>query len=265
MNPQTFTFPHLANSPARQPHSLSQSAREQAVRAAELRRAISASALACVLILVVWSAILAKTSTNARPLAAIRIESLAPSTSSATVREVPDRGWLEQAPTSSSVIGLRDVMSPLASDIAPSSLPSSLPPGTAALATDPSVRWFNGRPARPLRSIWMRVTAYSPDSRSCGTSDDGLTATMHSVETNGFRLAAADPTLLAYGSMVSIPGYDSGQIVPVLDCGGAIKGRRLDLLFQTHEEALKWGVKDLRVVVWAYADGLPPENPRHAR
>ena len=135
----------------------------------------------------------------------------------------------------------------------------------AAWANDPQVRWFNGRPAKPDRTIWMRVTAYSPDHRSCGTSDDGLTATMHSVETNGFRLVAADPKVLAYGSMVSIEGYDKGHIVPVLDCGGAIKGNHIDLLFPTHEQARQWGSKLMNVVVWKYIDGKPPENPRKVR
>ncbi len=133
------------------------------------------------------------------------------------------------------------------------------------LASDPSVRWFDGRPIRPVRKMWMTVTGYSPDARSCGDSADGLTATLHSVQTNGSRLVAADPTLLDYGSMLTIPGYDTGLVVPVLDCGGAIKGRRLDLLFPTHEQARNWGVQRLLVTVWGYADGLPAENPRKMR
>jgi len=41
--------------------------------------------------------------------------------------------------------------------------------------------------------------------------------------------------------MISVPGYDKGRIVPVLDKGGAIKGARLDVLFATHEAARQWG------------------------
>lgn len=127
------------------------------------------------------------------------------------------------------------------------------------------VRWFNGRPVRQVRTVRMEVTGYSPDERSCGPSADGITATLHSVATNGMKLVAADPKVLRYGSMLSIPGYDGGNIVPVLDCGGAIKGNRLDLLFPTHEEARQWGRKTIRVVVWEYADGGAPENPRKER
>lgn len=117
-----------------------------------------------------------------------------------------------------------------------------------------TVRWFDGRPVRPARTIWMRVTAYSPDARSCGKWADGQTATLHSVWTNGMRLVAADTRVLPYGSIITVPGYADDEIVPVLDCGGAIKGNRLDVLYPTHEIARAWGVRDVAVTVWEYAD-----------
>ncbi len=142
---------------------------------------------------------------------------------------------------------------------------SGLDAQTLKLAADPQVRWFNGRPVRPGRQYWMTVTGYSPDSRSCGDSADGLTATMHSVQTNNMKLVAADTSILPYGSMLSIPGYDAGEVVPVLDCGSAIKGRRLDLLFPTHEQARQWGRQRVLITVWEFADGKPAENPRKLR
>lgn len=138
--------------------------------------------------------------------------------------------------------------------------------GDAGVPTaEVGTRWFNGRPVRPARTIMMTVTAYSPDARSCGDSADGITATLHSVWTNGFKLVAADPKVLPYGSMLSIAGYDNGHVVPVLDCGGAIKGRRLDVLFPTHEQARQWGIRKIPVVVWEYADGKPADDPRKQR
>jgi 3D (Asp-Asp-Asp) domain-containing protein len=119
------------------------------------------------------------------------------------------------------------------------------------------VREFNGRPVRAVDTIRMRVTAYSPDERSCGASADGITASGYSVFTNGGALVAADPRVLPLGSLVSIAGYEGGAVVPVLDVGGAIKGNRLDVLHATHEVAMQWGVRDLEVTVWEYADGLP--------
>lgn len=138
-------------------------------------------------------------------------------------------------------------------------------PRAVNINPDHNVRWFNGRMVRPVRVVRMKVTAYSPDQRSCGKYADGQTATLHSVWTNGMKLVAADTAVLPYGSMVSVPGYDNSRIVPVLDCGGAIKGKRLDVLFPTHEAAREWGVRTLDVVVWGYADGSPIDNPRELR
>jgi len=113
---------------------------------------------------------------------------------------------------------------------------------------------FNGKRLRAARTMEMVVTAYSPDERSCGKSADGITASGMSVWTNGMKLVAADTTVLPMRSILSIPGYNSGKPVPVLDRGGAIKGNRLDVLFPTHEAARKWGRQKLTVIVWEYVD-----------
>lgn len=120
-----------------------------------------------------------------------------------------------------------------------------------------SMRWFNGRPIRPSYTLSMVVTAYSPDERSCAGSADGITASGYSVWTNGMKSAAADTSVLPFGSLISVPGYDDGGVVPVLDRGGAIKGKRLDMLFATDALARKWGTQRLSVTVWEYADGKP--------
>lgn len=137
-------------------------------------------------------------------------------------------------------------------------------PGTG-LAESADLRYFNGRPVRPARTIRMVVTAYSPDEKSCGPNARGITSSVHHVSTNAMKLVAADSRLLPLGSMVSVPGYDEGKIVPVLDRGGAIKGKRLDVLFATDRAAMRWGVKTLDVVVWEYADNLPADDFRAIR
>ncbi len=113
---------------------------------------------------------------------------------------------------------------------------------------------FAGRPIRRVRQMTMLTTAYSPDARSCGKWADGFTASGYSVWTNGMKLVAADTKVLPFGTLVSIPGYNGGRPVPVLDRGGKIKGHRLDLLYPTHEIALQWGAQRLTVDVWEYAD-----------
>ena len=126
--------------------------------------------------------------------------------------------------------------------------------------TDLSVRWFDGRKVRPVRTIYMTVTGYSPDARSCGKYADNKTAIMYSVWTNGMNLVAADPRVLPYRSLISVPGYAGSEIVPIMDCGGAIKGNRLDLLYPTHEMALQWGIRQLPVTVWEYVDVVEGEG-----
>ncbi|MCC6970417.1 MAG: 3D domain-containing protein [Phycisphaerales bacterium] len=241
-----------------------------------VRVSANSAAILTTLSLVVGSAILAKEWRSAPPL--VRVVDIPGSASAATANEP-----FPVAPPIDTQFTIDDIsldehdtadppaVSPIDEPRDESTSPE-LPGGAIEKATsidphtlDPRTRWFNGRPIKPTRQMWMIVTGYSPDSRSCGESADGITATLHSVDTNAHKLVAADPRVLPYGSMLSIPGYDSDLVVPVLDCGSAIKGNRLDLLFPTHEQARQWGKKKLLVTIWAYADGKPAENPRKLR
>lgn len=56
---------------------------------------------------------------------------------------------------------------------------------------------------------------------------------------------AADPRIFKFGSRLDIPGYGTGRVE---DVGGAIKGRHIDIWFSSHEQALKWGTRWLKVV-----------------
>lgn len=97
----------------------------------------------------------------------------------------------------------------------------------------------------------FRVTAYCPCTRCCGPAARGVTASGKPVTANGGRFVAADRSL-PFGTMVRVPGYPAqaaGEWVPVLDRGGAIKGNRLDVFFQTHAQARAWGVRTLKVEV----------------
>jgi len=112
---------------------------------------------------------------------------------------------------------------------------------------------FDHRPIRAVRTQTMKTTAYSPDERSCGKWADGITASGKSVWMNGGRLVAADRAV-PYGTILTIPGYNHGQPVQVWDRGGKIKGNRLDLLYPTHQIAMRWGVQDLPVVFWEFVE-----------
>lgn len=103
--------------------------------------------------------------------------------------------------------------------------------------------------------MWLVVSAYCPGSCCCGTSADGKTATGRDATKSG---VAVDPKVIPLGSRLDIPGYSrtngtstaGGAWILADDVGGAIKGKRIDIRMQTHQEALNWGRKTLRVRVW---------------
>jgi 3D (Asp-Asp-Asp) domain-containing protein len=97
------------------------------------------------------------------------------------------------------------------------------------------------------RTIRMRVTAYCPCPKCCGQFSDGITASGHKINQED-RFVAADKNFTFQTEML-IPGYNSDKPVKVLDRGGAIQGNRLDVFFNTHEDALAWGVQYLDVKV----------------
>lgn len=86
------------------------------------------------------------------------------------------------------------------------------------------------------------ATAYCPCSKCCGKSD-GITAT--GVKAKANHTIAADPSVLPYGTEILT---SLGEFV-VEDCGGAIKGNKIDIFFNDHQEAVEFGVKELTIWV----------------
>jgi 3D (Asp-Asp-Asp) domain-containing protein len=86
------------------------------------------------------------------------------------------------------------------------------------------------------------ATAYCPCVKCCGKSD-GITATGARARAN--HTVAADPNILPYGTEILC---GMGEFV-VEDCGGNIKGNRVDFFFDSHEEALKFGRQEFTIWV----------------
>jgi 3D (Asp-Asp-Asp) domain-containing protein len=95
--------------------------------------------------------------------------------------------------------------------------------------------------------VRMRVTAYCTCPRCCGKFSDGLTANMHKVR-RGDAFVAADKKL-PFGTEIIIPGYNQDHSVIVKDRGRLIKGNRLDVFYNDHKVAKKWGARYLDVMV----------------
>lgn len=82
----------------------------------------------------------------------------------------------------------------------------------------------------------FKLTAYCACSSCCGKSD-GITAT-GTIATAG-RTIAVDPRVIPYGTEVII----NGNTYIAEDCGGSIKGNRIDVFFDSHSEALQFGIQ----------------------
>ena len=99
-------------------------------------------------------------------------------------------------------------------------------------------------PSKETSDEWQlfTVTAYCGCEKCCGKTDRITATGTYAVE--GVTIAV-DPTVIPYGSLVDIEGI--GTFVAE-DCGGAIKGNKIDIYFEQHEDAMKFGVwKDWRV------------------
>jgi 3D (Asp-Asp-Asp) domain-containing protein len=89
-----------------------------------------------------------------------------------------------------------------------------------------------------------RITGYCPCAKCCGKSD-GITADGTYALGCADRIVAA-PKSFAFGTQVWIDGVG---VVVVHDRGSAIQGRRLELFFKRHQDALQWGVQERRIFV----------------
>ena len=88
----------------------------------------------------------------------------------------------------------------------------------------------------------FRATAY------CRTDIGGETTSTGTVTRVG--CVAVDPSVIPYGTRMFIMTQDGEYIYGVAtaeDCGGAIKGKRLDLFYETNGECIQFGVRDCDV------------------
>lgn len=92
--------------------------------------------------------------------------------------------------------------------------------------------------------------SYSQVIDICATaySGDGITAsgTATKRDPNGYSTIAVDPRVIPIGSRVYVEGY--GYAVAD-DTGGAIKGNRIDVFFNSEAEAQNWGVRSVKVYI----------------
>ena len=61
------------------------------------------------------------------------------------------------------------------------------------------------------------------------------------------RTIAVDPRIIPYGSKVYIPQLNKVFIAE--DCGGAIKGNRIDIFMNSYDECMNWGYKTITIYI----------------
>lgn len=94
----------------------------------------------------------------------------------------------------------------------------------------------------PINLGEFKLTAYCSCAKCCGkyaeNRGDVVTGSIGKPLTAGYSIAV-DPKVIPYGSIVII----NGKEYEAMDCGGAIKKNRIDVYFNTHDEALEFGVQ----------------------
>lgn len=91
------------------------------------------------------------------------------------------------------------------------------------------------------------VTAYCSCEKCCGewanNRPDGKVYGASGEELIADYSIATDVGLIPYGETILI----NDQEYVAHDCGGAIKGNRIDIYMSTHEMALEWGVQNIEI------------------
>ncbi|MCI8507737.1 MAG: hypothetical protein HFJ06_04140 [Lachnospiraceae bacterium] len=86
------------------------------------------------------------------------------------------------------------------------------------------------------------ITAYCTCRVCCGVYSGGNRTASGTVPTSNHTIAV-DTSVIPFGTKVVI----NGQVYVAEDRGGAIKGKRIDMFFMTHSEALRWGRRTMEV------------------
>lgn len=92
------------------------------------------------------------------------------------------------------------------------------------------------------RTLRVLSSAYDPGPGSCGKwAKGGVTC---NGKRAGYGIIAVDPKVIPLGTKLFVPGYGYGIAA---DVGGAIKGNRIDLGYNSRPAAFTWGKRWVQI------------------
>jgi 3D (Asp-Asp-Asp) domain-containing protein len=112
--------------------------------------------------------------------------------------------------------------------------------GTSTDAVTPS---RDGSSVYRGKTLIMTATAYDP-CYQCNYPYYGAPSYIGLPLKKG--IIAVDPNVIPMGTRLYVEGYGEGIAA---DQGGAIKGYHIDLCFETHQQALDYGIKTVKVTI----------------
>lgn len=123
----------------------------------------------------------------------------------------------------------------------------------------------SGKPDETPPQIEVVATGYTAGVESTGKRPGhpgyGITYSGVKVRRDQVSTIAADPKLFPIGTLLYIPGYGYGVVA---DTGSAIKGKRIDLYFETIREVYEqWGKRKVSVKVLRRGNGKLTESWLH--
>ena len=91
------------------------------------------------------------------------------------------------------------------------------------------------------RQMKVKATAYT------GSPAEGGDMTYLGTKCREGYTIAVDPKVIPLGTKVYIPQFN--KIFVAEDTGSAIKGKKIDIFMNSYKEAMKWGIREIDIII----------------
>ena len=100
-----------------------------------------------------------------------------------------------------------------------------------------------------VTQVYAKVTAYAPLDNQSGICTDETPSRTATMKYPSRGMVAVNPDRIPYGTLLYVPGYGYAKAE---DTGGAVcsyDGMQIEVLMDTYEEAMNWGVRYMEVKI----------------